>query len=138
MDVCSLLQEQIDQTGKDMYTTLEYLNNKHDFLPFPGQGKVSSNDKDTLKPDDSTTFEATKSNMANMIIADTKKLEELVMTLPGLQRTEHEQVARITELQQQLSSIEERRAQAITKRDSTHRELEQLITKSASAIQATR
>lgn len=166
-DVCTQLQDQLDlvtyillhyirsrnsqtQIGTQICTTLQYLNSKHDYLPFEGQLRVPyvakyqfksrqlivsrHNEKDPVQADDIATFENKKREMASALIAAIKRFESTIDILPGLDTTEEQQLDQIKQLERELSVVEDRKARALSARAKSQEMVELLISKIASSI----
>ncbi|KAL8642610.1 MAG: hypothetical protein Q9228_000703 [Teloschistes exilis] len=81
------------------------------------------------RPDTPRTFAAAQQELAHDLILKVKQIEELVGTLPGLERNEEVQRERLKELEQELKMVEEDRRGAVGEREEWLGRLEGVISR---------
>lgn len=80
--------------------------------PFPATDLVPDQ-----RPDSPTTLEAAQKELAADLVLKVKEIEELVGTLPGLDKNEEVQRERIRELDGELKIAEDERRSAVKERE---------------------
>ncbi|KAL8631362.1 hypothetical protein Q9189_002872 [Teloschistes chrysophthalmus] len=81
------------------------------------------------RPDTPRTFAAAQQELAHDLILKVKQIEELVGTLPGLERNEEVQRERLKELERELEVVEEDRRGAVREREEWLGRLEGVISR---------
>ncbi|KAL8693736.1 MAG: hypothetical protein Q9218_001481 [Villophora microphyllina] len=140
-DRLTQIQDCLDQLALQFYASLRYLSTHHSTSSFSpphpqnAQNQAPQNNPDPnsssahpptnsladiapeQRPDTPTTFAAAQQELAHDLILKVKQIEELVGTLPGLERNEEVQRERLKELEQELKMMEEERKGAVGERE---------------------
>jgi hypothetical protein len=128
MDICTQLQDAVDDLGKEMYSSIFYLNTKHDYAPFPDDVHARPPElKHQPERDPPETFKANGRELAHDIVAQVKQIEALIQALPGLDKTEEEQMERVAALEETLREVETRHRQVLADREALQSRTEALI-----------
>lgn len=121
-----------------MCSVIEYLNTKHDYVPFPGQIKVQWNEKDLIKPDEPEEFKRRQEEYARKLVSQTKHIQALVDLIPSSDRSELKQMQEIRGLEEELV-LQNKELQVLADEQShLKQEMEVLVARTASIVKASR
>ncbi|EMR08044.1 hypothetical protein PNEG_03486 [Pneumocystis murina B123] len=121
---CTQLQDAINELATQFYTILEYLNTAHDFVPLDGQTKASD---PGVHPEDADKFTEIQHKLSMNLIEKVKQIDLLIDTLPSLYETEQQQLTQLTNLQEQLKEIGQKKHSLRIEKDNLQQQLDKII-----------
>ena len=83
----------------------------------------------SYRPDSPITFAAAAGELARDLVQKQKQIEALIDSLPGLEKSEEDQVRRIQELDRELKDMEEERKGVVEERERLLDRVENVIVK---------
>ncbi|CAL8575847.1 hypothetical protein XPA_001748 [Xanthoria parietina] len=131
-DRLTQLQDCLEQLATQFYASLRYLSSHHSSSstlppnphvpPFP-----PSDTNPHQRPDTPTSFAGAQRELASDLVEKVKEIEGLTGMLPGLEKSEESQVARLRELEEELRMAENERKAAVSERAECLERLEGVI-----------
>ncbi|KAG4303926.1 hypothetical protein PORY_002670 [Pneumocystis oryctolagi] len=100
---CTQLQDAIDELAHQFHATLNYLNTAHDFVPLTSTQTKASDP--CVQPDPAAQFEETQRSLSAKLIEQTKQIETMIDTLPGVFETEAQQLTRLAALESERKAL---------------------------------
>ncbi|CCF56377.1 hypothetical protein KAFR_0B00790 [Kazachstania africana CBS 2517] len=135
-DRLTQLQICLDQMMEQFCATLNYVDKNHDFTPLH-EGELKMADKHaTIATEEDYTN--TIDELSTDIILKTRQIMKLIDSLPGVDVSANEQLAKINSLQQKLVDVEEQKLEAIKKKESLLKDVNGLIETFVSGIAESR
>ncbi|KAI9836742.1 MAG: RNA polymerase II mediator complex subunit [Thelocarpon superellum] len=145
-DRLTQLQDAFDQLATQFYASLRYISSHHlpaapgaststsasnhaggtttttasqgaETSPPPQQSQSHSSAPEVPRPDTPTTFRRRQHELARDLLLKEAQIEVLIAHLPGIERSEADQEARLKDLQAELKRAEEERTQAVRARE---------------------
>ncbi|KAL8847505.1 MAG: hypothetical protein Q9221_007460 [Calogaya cf. arnoldii] len=131
-DRLTQLQDCLDHLATQFYASLRYLSSHHPssstLPPNPHVPPFPATDTNPhQRPDTPTTFAGAQRELASDLVEKVKEIESLTGMLPGLDKSEENQVNRIRELEEVLRTVEDERRAAVSERDECLGRLEEVI-----------
>ncbi|KAF2713261.1 hypothetical protein K504DRAFT_423742 [Pleomassaria siparia CBS 279.74] len=129
-DILTQVQDEIDMLLNQMHSALALIRHRAPHSAIPGQPLLSSfaevenpppntqgaSSTETPTPVTWESFESDIREIAKDIILKEQQIETLIANLPGLKKSEEEQVEQMRELERELEGLEGERVQAVAER----------------------
>jgi len=125
MDRITQLQEGIEQLLTIMSSSITYLTKKSTFKQISEEIPVTRARPDD-KVDSPEVFEQNKQELVSELIHKAKQIEMLIASLP-VPEPENEHVARLTQLQTELTEANEEYRRAVNRARDLHRQIGSLL-----------
>lgn len=135
-DRLTQLQICLDQMMEQFCATLNYIDKNHDFEPNnEAETKMSDKHASVSNPEE---FSNTIDELSTDIILKTRQVIKLIDSLPGVDVSSNEQLHRIDSLQKSLVETENKKIEAIKKKEKLLKDVDDLITLFVSGIAKSR
>lgn len=109
-DRLTQLQICLDQLVEQFCATLHYVDTHHEFLPGDGEEAMTDPQATVAPPEE---FKATIGELSTDLILKTRQILALIDSLPGAGVSQQDQVRKITELQRELSQVQDDKVEAV-------------------------
>ncbi|KAF2451059.1 hypothetical protein P171DRAFT_348324 [Karstenula rhodostoma CBS 690.94] len=140
-DILTQIQDELDMLLNQMQASFAYIRNRAPPAPIPGQPTLTSMQEfeasnmaaanPSAPPPLPSQDEFLKdiAELSRDMVLKEQQLEVLVASLPGLDKSEAEQVARMKELERELEGLEGERRRALEEKEALLRKVEGKIAK---------
>lgn len=112
-DRLSQLQTCFDQLVTQFFSSLNYVNQHHEFIPAEGQQPVSDAAHQALPKEQ---FTKDLEDLAKDMVIKAKQIETLIDSLPGLDTSEQTQMEALANLEEELVQVQQERQEALEER----------------------
>ncbi|PRT55252.1 Mediator of RNA polymerase II transcription subunit 21 [Wickerhamiella sorbophila] len=112
-DRLSQLQTCFDQLVTQFFSSLNYINQHHEFVPADGQQPVSDTAHQALPKQQ---FTKDLEELAKDMAMKAKQIEVLIDSLPGIDTSEKLQMESLASLEEELLQVHQERQEAIDER----------------------
>ncbi|KAL1607969.1 RNA polymerase II mediator complex subunit [Paraconiothyrium brasiliense] len=144
-DILTQIQDELDMLLNQMQSSFAYIRNRAPPAPIPGQPMLSSMQEFEAQniaaanpsaappaPPPLPTAEEFQKDIAELsrdMVLKEQQIEVLIASLPGLDKSEAEQVARMKELEKELEGLEGERMRAVEEKEALVKKVEGKIVK---------
>ncbi|AET38707.1 Srb7p Ecym_3209 [Eremothecium cymbalariae DBVPG len=131
-DRLTQLQQCLDQIMEQFGSAINYVDRNHDFEPHNELEDKHTDPQATIATQED--FDRNIDELTTDMILKTRQIIKLIDSLPGVDVSAEEQLHRIDALQKKLVSVEEAKIEAIKRKDTLMKNVEELIGELAKGI----
>ncbi|AGO09942.1 AaceriAAL049Cp [[Ashbya] aceris (nom. inval.)] len=124
-DRLTQLQQCLDQIVEQFGSAITYVDRNHDFEPHNELEDKLSDPQATIAA--AEDFDRNIDELTTDMILKTRQIIKLIDSLPGVDVSAEEQLSRIDSLQKKLIQVEEEKIEAIKRKESLIKDIEELI-----------